>query len=110
VPVAASSGTATRKKSLHASERDPPRVQQASSDYQEMIAKLDSKKFKFIDESGVNRAMSRSYGRAPRGERGVGSVPQNYGSSITMLASLGLRGLDALMTGEGAADGDVFKV
>src|SRR5581483_89150 len=75
-----------------------------------MRAKLDAKKFKFIDESGVNLALSRVYGRAPRGERGVGSVPQNYGSNVTMLASLGRRGLDALMTVEGATDGKVFKV
>ena len=49
-------------------------------------------------------------GRAPRGERVVGSVPQNYGSNITLLASLGRRGLGALMTVEGATDGEVFKV
>lgn len=75
-----------------------------------MIATLNSKKLKFIDESGVNLAMSRLYGRAPRGERVVGSVPQNCGANITMLASLGCRGLAALMTVEGATDGDVFKV
>jgi transposase len=74
------------------------------------MAKVDVKKCKFIDESGVNLAMSRLYGRAPRGERVVGSVPQNYGANITMLASLGLRGLEALMTGDGATDGEVFKV
>ena len=74
------------------------------------MAKLDAKRFKFIDESGVNLALVRLYGRAPRGERVVGSVPQNYGSNITLLASLGLRGLDALMTVEGATDGEVFKV
>ena len=110
MPFAASSGAAEKKKSLHASERDTPRVQQARRDYQELMAKLDPQKFKFIDESGVNLALSRLYGRAPRGERVVGSVPQNYGSNITMLASLGLSGLQALMTVEGATDGDVFKV
>lgn len=75
-----------------------------------MIAKLDLKRLKFIDESGVNIAMTRLYGRAPRGERVVGSVPQNYGSNITMLASLGASGLGALMTVDGATDGLVFKV
>jgi len=110
VPLAASFGAAPKKKSFHASERDTPRVQRARREYQEMMAKLDAKKFKFIDESGVNLAMSRLYGRAPRGERVEGSVPRNYGSNITMLASLGRRGLDALMTVEGATDGEVFKV
>lgn len=75
-----------------------------------MIAELDLKRLKFVDESGVNLAMTRLYGRAPRGDRVVGSVPQNYGENITMLASLGLTGLGAMMTVNGATDGDVFKV
>jgi transposase len=75
-----------------------------------MIAGLDLRRFKFIDESGVNIAMTRLYGRAPRGERVIGSVPQNYGSNITMLASLGISGLSGLMTVDGATDGDVFRV
>jgi transposase len=109
VSTVASTGPAKKKKSLHASERDTERVQQARSDYQEEIAKLDLKRFKFIDESGVNIAMTRLYGRAPRGERVIGSVPQNYGSNITMLASLGASGLGALMTVDGATDGLVFR-
>jgi hypothetical protein len=73
-------------------------------DYQEIIAELDLRRFKFVDESGVNLAMTRLYGRAPRGERVVGSVPQNYGSNITILASLGFTGLGAMMTVEGATE------
>ena len=110
MPVAAGAGPAPKKKSLHASERDTPRVQQARREYQEVMVKLDAKRLRFIDESGVNLAMSRLYGRAPRGQRVVGSVPQNYGPNITLLASLGRGGLDALMTVDGATDGEVFKV
>jgi transposase len=54
--------------------------------------------------------MTPLYGRAPRGERVVGSVPQNYGSNLTMIAALGVGGLNALMTVEGATDGEVFRV
>lgn len=75
-----------------------------------MIAGLDLSRFKFIDESGVNLAMTRRYGRAPRGERVTGSVPQNYGENITLLASLSTSGLETLMTVGGATDGEVFKV
>lgn len=71
---------------------------------------MDLSLFKFVDESGVNLAMTRLYGRAPRGERAVGSVPINYGSNITMIGALGVRGLEALMTVEGATDGEVFRV
>ena len=64
---------------------------------------------KFVDESGVNLAMTRLYGRAPAGERVIGSVPQNYGQSVTMLGALGVHGLHAVMTVDGAPDADVFR-
>jgi transposase len=71
---------------------------------------MDFHRLKFIDESGVNLAMTRLYGRAPRGERAIGSVPINYGSNITIIGSLGASGLEALMTVDGATDGEVFRV
>jgi transposase len=64
---------------------------------------------KFVDESGVNLAMTRLYGRAPAGERVVGSVPQNYGPHVTMLGALGVQGLQAVMTIDGATDAAVFR-
>ena len=67
------------------------------------------KRCKFVDESGIKLALTRFYGRAPRGERVVGSVPQNYGANVTMIGALGIRGLEALMTVEGATDGEVFR-
>jgi transposase len=54
--------------------------------------------------------MTRLYGRAPRGERVVGSVPQNYGANVTMLAALGSHGIEAVMTIDGATDAEVFRV
>jgi transposase len=54
--------------------------------------------------------MPRVYGRAPRGERVIGAVPQNYGANVTMLASLGSHGIEAMMTIDGATDTDVFRV
>jgi transposase len=74
------------------------------------MAALDAARFKCIDESGVNLAMPRLYGRAPRGERVVGSVPQNYGANVTMLAALGSYGVEAVLTIDGATDAEVFRV
>ena len=62
-----------------------------------------------MDESGINLAMTRLYGRAPQGERVVGTVPQNYGQNVTVLAALGEHGLQAVMTVEGATDAEVFR-
>jgi transposase len=64
----------------------------------------------FIDESGVNLAMTRLYGRAPRGERVMGAVPQTYGPNVTRLASLGSHGVEAVMTIDGATDAEVFRI
>jgi transposase len=63
----------------------------------------------FVDETGVNLALTRTHGRAPRGVRGVGAVPQNYGQTLTVLAALDHRGIRAVMLIEGATDGEVFR-
>jgi transposase len=63
---------------------------------------------KFIDESGITLALARLSGRAPRGERARGGVPVNYGTNLTIIGALGSAGLEALMTIEGATDGEVF--
>ncbi len=64
----------------------------------------------FVDESGTNLAMTARYGRAPRGERVVGTVPRNHGPNTTVFAALSLEGITAAMTLEGAADRAAFDV
>lgn len=101
---------AAPKKALHASERDTERVQQARAASQEAIAALDPERFKFLDASGVNLAMTRRYGRAPKGERVIGAVPQHDGANVTMLAALGSQGVAAVRTSDGATDAEVCRV
>jgi transposase len=66
------------------------------------------RRFRFIDEAGINLAMTRLYGRAPRGERVRESVPRNYGSQTSLISSLSLAGVEATMSIEGAVDTEVF--
>jgi hypothetical protein len=54
-----------------------------------LITLLEGRRLKFIDESGGNPAMTWVYGRAPKGERVIGTVPQNDGQHVTLLAALG---------------------
>jgi len=70
---------------------------------------LDPHRLTFVDESGINLALTRLYARAPRGVRAVGSVPQNYGQNLTVLAALNYGGMRAVMLIPGATDGDVFR-
>jgi transposase len=67
-------------------------------------------RLRFIDETGLNLALTRRYGRAAPGVRVVDSVPQNRGQHISLRAALGTTGLSAPMTVEGAVDTEVFRV
>lgn len=62
----------------------------------------------FLDESGASTQMTRNYGRAGRGERVREATPQGHWRTVTMLAALTIRGLQAPMTIASATDGDVF--
>lgn len=53
--------------------------------------------------------MTRDYARGPRGERVQGYVPRNRGTVTTMIGAMGLDGVRALMTVEGATDAEVFE-
>lgn len=52
--------------------------------------------------------MTRAYGRAPRGERVNQSVPRDRGRGVTLIGSLGLRGVLAPLSLEGALDTAAF--
>lgn len=94
---------------LHASERATPKVTLARQAYRDEIAELPVERFKFIDESGTNIAMTRAFGRAVRGQRVTDAVPKNHGENITMLGSLACSGIEAVMTINGAVDSAVFR-
>jgi transposase len=72
--------------------------------------RLNQRRFIFVDETAVNTAMTRRYGRAPRGERAVDSAPRNYGAHTSVIGAMGLRGLVATLAVEGAVDAEVFNV
>lgn len=62
----------------------------------------------FLDEFGCNRGMTRRYARGPRGARVKGYAPINYGSNISVIASMRQDGVGAAMRVEGATNGAVF--
>ncbi len=99
-----------KKKSLHASERDTEENEREREAFRKTIADVPVKDLVFVDESGVNIAMTRRYARAPRGERAVGSVPKNWGGNTSILGALGLLGILAAMILDGATDTEAFLV
>ena len=74
------------------------------------MRRVSQRRLRFLDEAGVNLAMTRLYGRAPRGQRVTESVPRNYGAQTSVISTLGLSGPEAVWTVEGAVDTDVFNV
>src|SRR5262249_42627835 len=47
-----------KKKALHAAERDDPDVQAKRRRYRDEVAGIDAGRLKFVDESGINDAMT----------------------------------------------------
>jgi transposase len=104
VPHDSKDGLAAKKKSFIASERDTEKVRQQRQDYQQKIWPIDLNNLVFVDEAGVNKAMTRLYGRAPSGDRAYGYRPQNRGRNITMIGALALRDMIAAFTFPGGND------
>lgn len=97
-----------KKKTLHATEKDTPRVQQARLAYWERIRDIDPENLVFIDESGINLAMTRLYARSPQGERAIGDRPQQRGQTVSIVEALTLHGPIAVTTILGPMDGLTF--
>lgn len=53
--------------------------------------------------------MTRRYGRAPKGERVVGSVPGDPGPKMTIVGTLGVAGMGAITSLEGSVNGAKFR-
>lgn len=63
----------------------------------------------FLDESAAKTNMTRSCGRAPRGERVYDHAPAGHWCATTMIGAIRLDGGTACMTIENATDTEVFR-
>jgi transposase len=97
-----------KKKSLHSKERDSPRVRRERRAFRGTMATINLKHLVFVDETGANTAMTRTYGRAPRGQRVMGSVPGHW-KSVTLISGLRLSGVVAPLAFAGATDTPAFE-
>jgi transposase len=108
LPRITASKAAGKKKALHAVERDTERVQTWRTAFRETVQDRDVRRLQCVDESGVNVAMTRRCGQATPGQRVVDSVPDNYGTTQTLLAVMGLEGLEAPWVVDGAVTGAIL--
>ena len=75
--------------------------------WKKKIAQVEPTKLVFVDESGINTAMTRTRARAPAGERAEGAVPQGHWTTLTM-GALRLEGMAAAVTVDAATDSEIF--
>jgi transposase len=95
-----------KKRSVGASERD----EFLRAAWRKLVARtLEGDRFVFVDECGTNTSLSPLYAWARRGERAVGLAPRNWGSNVTLLASMTSSGMGPCVAVEGATTRAVFE-
>jgi hypothetical protein len=96
---------AVKKKSRHAAERAPERVQTLRVTFRATVQECEVHHLQCVEASGATRAMPRRFGRATPGQRVAARVPAHYGTTPSRLAALSLDGLDAPWGVAGAVHG-----
>lgn len=99
-------GLDAKKKTLAASERD----EEARAAWRVQAGQEPREDWIFVDECSTHLALTSLYARSPRGTRAIGKVPRNYGSNLTLLASLSVQGMGEALILEGAADTRAFEI
>ena len=102
------SGSAAKKKSIHASEQDTEAVNIQRREWRQNCQTIDAADLIFLDESGVTTEMARRWGRIAGGGRVHDAVPAGHWRTLTLLSAVSVSGWVATMTIEAPTDGDVF--
>jgi transposase len=93
---------------LHAAEQERPDVAEARAAWREQQPGLAPGRLIFLDETSIKTNMVRDYGRAPRGERLVASVPHGHHKTSTFIGCLHEGGMIAPYVLDGAVNGALF--
>ena len=88
-------GLSYKKKSLHASEQDRPKVARRRLQWQQRQDKIDARRLVFIDETWAKTNMTPTHGRCPIGQRLVAKVPHGHRKTLTFVAALRCDGITA---------------
>jgi transposase len=101
-------GLPRKKKVPRAQEQDRPDVQEQRREFCEQLAGVDPGRLVFVDECGASTAMTRTYGRAPVGQRVYATTPGHW-ESITLTCAMRLSGVTATLAFPGATNTAVFE-
>lgn len=92
-----------KKKTKHAADRDDPAVQAKRAAFEQRLASVDPAHLVFVDAMGATTAMTRTYGRAPAGERVDATTPGQW-QNVTLIVGLRQAGVVAPLAFEGPTD------
>jgi transposase len=83
-------------------------VAEARAGWRAELAGVESERLIFVDETGIDTRMTRTYGRAARGRRAPGKVPRGRWERLTVIGALALGGVVASMSVAAATGAAVF--
>lgn len=90
-----------KKKTLHASVAQTERVQKLRREYWTTIREVKLSDLVFVDETGLNLAMTCHYARAKKGHGAYSKSPYNRGKNFTIIGAIAISGFLAPFTFEG---------
>jgi transposase len=96
-----------KKRSLGATERD----EFLRAAWRVLVADgIEAERLVFVDECGTNTSLCPQYAWSRRGERAYGETPRNWGSNVTLVASMTREGMGAACIAvEGATTKAIFE-
>lgn len=101
-------GLTRKKKTLVASEQRRRTVQTRRRGFLTTVQRLPRRRLVFIDESGCNLAMTRRYGRSPRGRRVRFFRPARRGSNYSVVGAIRSSRVIGTATYKGAVNAPRF--
>ncbi|WP_422865665.1 IS630 family transposase, partial [Endosaccharibacter trunci] len=98
-----------KKNTAHATERLRADVQRKRERWIRHQRRIDPARLVFVDETWAKTNMTRTHGRAPRGQRLVGRVPHARWTTMTFLAALRTDRIDAPCVIDGPINAVTFR-
>lgn len=84
-------------------------MQRLRIEYWHTIGAVKLSDLVFVDEAGINLAMSRQYARSLQGTRAYGDHPSGRGKNVTMIGGVSVQGFVAALTFQGGTDSLAFQ-
>lgn len=97
------------KKTFYPDLKGTERVQRARVEFWQQVQTFLANDLIFIDESGVNLAMTRLRARSPKGKRAYSPKATKRGQNVSIIGALGFNGVVTDYSLMGATDGLTFE-